>query len=212
MQQARPSRSNRERTEATRGALVAAARALFVEKGYAETSTPEIAAAAGITRGALYHHFTDKRDLFRAVVEQEARAVAREIEAATPPGLPARDALAAGSAAYLDAMTARGRTRLLLVEGPAVLGGAEMDGLDEANAARTLRAGLEAAMPGTALPVPALSVLLSAAFDRAALAIDAGADPEEYRSAMIAIMERLLDGAPPPQATGRSPRIVTRSP
>lgn len=192
MQQARPTRSNRERTEATRGALIAAARRLFVEKGYAGTSTPEIAASAGITRGALYHHFADKRDLFRAVVEREAHAVAEEIEAAAPDDLPARDALAAGGTAYLAAMTVPGRTRLLLIEGPAVLGSAEMGALDEANAARTLRAGLEAAMAGSGLPVAALSVLLSAAFDRAALAVETGADAAEYRTAVIAIVERLL--------------------
>lgn len=74
--QSKKTRSNQERTEATRTALLSAARKLFVEKGYAATSTPEIAAAADITRGALYHHFADKQDLFRAILEDEARAVA----------------------------------------------------------------------------------------------------------------------------------------
>lgn len=195
MQQMQQPRSNRERSETTRHALLSAARALFVEKGYAETSTPEIAAAAGTTRGALYHHFEDKRALFRALLEQEAAAVAAEIEAAAPSGLPARAALIAGSSAYLDAMTVTGRTRLLLVEGPAVLGSAAMNRLDEAHAARTLRAGLDAAMGGAAkaaLPVAALAVLLSAAFDRAALAIDAGAHAAEFRAALTGMIERIL--------------------
>ena len=73
------SRTNRERTEATRLALIDAARALFVSKGYGDTSTPEIAVAAGITRGALYHHFADKRDLFRQVLVREAETVAADI-------------------------------------------------------------------------------------------------------------------------------------
>ncbi|RUY96231.1 TetR/AcrR family transcriptional regulator, partial [Mesorhizobium sp. M7A.F.Ca.CA.001.12.2.1] len=108
-------RSNRDRTEATRAHLIAAARKLFTEKSYSETGTPEIVAAAGVTRGALYHHFADKQALFAAVVEQEAAAVAEEIERASPPSLFAHDALIAGSDAYLAAMRAPGRTRLLLL-------------------------------------------------------------------------------------------------
>jgi AcrR family transcriptional regulator len=190
------SRSNQERTEATRGALLAAARALFVEKGYAATSTPEIVAAAGITRGALYHHFADKRDLFRAVLAEEAHTVAAEIERAAPATRSARKALIAGSKAYLDAMTVPGRTRLLLVDGPAVLGSAEIFALDEAHAGRTLREGLQAAMSGRLAPpvtIEALATLLSAAFDRAALAIDTGADAAAIRGAMVRIVERMLE-------------------
>ena len=184
-------RSNRERTDATRKALLTAARTLFVEKGYAGASTPEIVAAAGITRGALYHHFKDKQDLFRAVVEQEARAVADAIEAATSTDPTARDALMAGSTAYLDAMAVTGRTRLLLLEGPAALGPEAMRGMDEDHAARTLRQGLEEAVPkADGVAVAALAMLLSAAFDRAALAIDAGADTAELRNALLWLIAR----------------------
>lgn len=188
-------RTNRERTEATRGALLAAARTLFVDKGYADTSTPEIAAMAGITRGALYHHFEDKRALFRAVLEEEARAVADEIERAAPATRSPRRALLAGSQAYLDAMTVAGRTRLLLIDGPAVLGVADTLALDEAHAGRTLRDGLAAALDGriaAPVTVDALATLLSAAFDRAALAIDAGADRDAIRAAIIRLIDRTI--------------------
>lgn len=191
-----PSRSNRERTEKTRSALVSAGRALFVEKGYADTSTPEIVAAAGITRGALYHHFEDKRALFRAVVADEAGEVARAIEQKTPAHLTPTDALVAGSEAYLDAMRVPGRTRLLLIEGPAVLGQAEMKSLDEENAARTLRDGLVAAIGGepvmSAEQLTALTDLLSAAFDRAALAVAGGEDDRIYRSAIVLLIQRVV--------------------
>ena len=103
-------RSNRERTEKTKAALIAAARALFVEKGYAETSTPEIVTAAGITRGALYHHFEDKRALFRAVVREEALAVTRDIERATPERLAPLDALIAANAEIVARFGASGRS------------------------------------------------------------------------------------------------------
>lgn len=187
-----PRRSNVERTDTTRRALLAAARALFVEKGYGNTSTPEVVAAAGITRGALYHHFADKLDLFRAVLAQEAATVAQEIEAAAPTGLSPRAALMAGSAAYLESMSVPGRTRLLLIEGPAVLGTAEMAALDAAHAQRTLRQGLEAVLAGgkgAALSIDALAALLGAAFDRAALAIQDGGNAADYSAALTALVD-----------------------
>ena len=185
--------TNRERTESTQLALIEAARALFVSKGYGDTSTPEIAQAAGITRGALYHHFADKRDLFRQVLAREAMAVAADIEAATPDRLGPREALLQGSEAYLDAMTVPGRTRLLLVDGPAVLGMAEAMAIDDANAAQSLREGLKRAGMGRGeVSIDALSQLLSAAFDRAALEIDAGADAGKVRAAMRWLIEQAL--------------------
>ncbi|UCI09468.1 TetR/AcrR family transcriptional regulator [Mesorhizobium sp. B1-1-8] len=187
-------RSNRDRTEATRADLIRAARKLFTEKTYAETGTPEIAVAAGVTRGALYHHFADKRALFAAVVEQEAASVAAEVDRASPPSLSARDALVAGSDAYLSAMRVPGRTRLLLIDGPAVLGRAGMDEIDSRHANRSLREGLVAAMRAQSmirLPVEALTALLAAAFDRAALAIEAGAPGEDYRTVLMALIDGL---------------------
>ncbi|MBZ9814773.1 TetR/AcrR family transcriptional regulator [Mesorhizobium sp. CA7] len=200
MQQDSRRRSNRDRTEATRADLIRAARKLFTEKSYAETGTPEIVAEAGMTRGALYHHFADKQALFAAVVEQEAAAVAAEIDHAAPPSLSARDALIAGSDAYLKAMRSPGRTRLLLLDGPAVLGRAAMDEIDNRHGNRSLREGLIAAMRAqamTRLPAEALTALLAAAFDRAALAIEAGGSAADYRAALIALMDG-LSAAPPP--------------
>lgn len=194
MQQESGRRTNRDRTEATRADLVRAARKLFTEKSYADTGTPEIVAEAGVTRGALYHHFTDKQALFAAVVEQEAAAVAAEIDLASPPSLSAREALIAGSDAYLEAMREPGRTRLLLLDGPAVLGRSAMDEIDNRHGNRSLREGLVAAMRAqamTRLPAEALTALLAAAFDRAALAIEAGAPAEDYRAVLIALIDGL---------------------
>jgi len=189
-------RTNKERTEATRAQLVEAARKLFIGKGYADTATPDIAAAAGVTRGALYHHFEDKRALFRVVCEREAEAVAAAVDAATPSGTAPRDALIKGGEAYLEVMQLSGRTRLLLLDGPAVLGRADMDAIDARHGTRSLREGVVYAMREGALsrllPVDAITALLSSAFDRAALAIDAGGDAEAYGQAMAALIDGLM--------------------
>jgi AcrR family transcriptional regulator len=196
MQEHSSRRSNRDRTDATRAELIAAARRLFTEKGYAATGTPELVEAAGVTRGALYHHFADKQALFAAVVEAEAAAVAREIEAAAPVSLPPIDALIEGSRAYLDAMRSPGRARLLLLDGPAVLGRPEMDAIDARHGNRTLREGLAAAMRAGAvrrLPIEALTVLLGAMLDRAALSIEAGGKPEDQLAVVSAMFRGLAN-------------------
>ncbi|MEX0953871.1 MAG: TetR/AcrR family transcriptional regulator [Rhizobiaceae bacterium] len=186
-------RSNQERTDATRAALVAAARRLFTGAGYAATGTPEIVGAAGVTRGALYHHFADKQTLFRAVVEQEAAAVASEIERAAPDATDAIEALRVGGRAYLEAMRMPGRTRLLLLDGPAVLGRALMDEIDARHGNRALREGLTAAMRAGSLakmPVGPLTALLGAMFDRAALAVQQG----EALDDQLAVMDAIVAG------------------
>lgn len=189
-------RSNRERTEQTRRELIAAARHLFTQKGYADTATPEIVETAGVTRGALYHHFEDKKALFRAVCEQEAQAVAEAIEDAAPDNLSLRDALVQGGDAFLHAMAAPGRTRLLLLDGPAVLGRTEMDEIDARHSGRTLHAaiayGIREKVIAPKLSVKAITALLSAAFDRAALAIEAGGNSSDYAQALAALIEGLM--------------------
>jgi AcrR family transcriptional regulator len=166
-----------------RDALIAAGRELFIGRGYAETSTPEIVAAANVTRGALYHHFEDKAALFRAVIVAESERVAEQINTATQDCTSAAEALNTGTDAYLDAMIEPGRTRLLLVDGPAVLGHDTMDQIDRETSGGTIVVGLSAALerePDAEMLV--LGRLLSAAFERAALDIAAGAESLLYRN------------------------------
>ncbi|MBC7152172.1 MAG: TetR/AcrR family transcriptional regulator [Rhizobium sp.] len=194
MQEKQSRRTNDQRTQETKRALIAAARALFLAKGYAGTGTPEIVAAAGVTRGALYHHFEDKRALFLGVVESELAAVAAEVEQAETPGAEPFEALVEGGWGFFDAMAKEGRTRLLLIEAPAVLGAAELAELDRRHGGRTLVEGLNAAMKGgiiRTLPVEPLAAMLSAVFDRGALALQAGADAKEIRQVIRSILEGL---------------------
>lgn len=192
--QATNRRSQAERRADTQRALVAAARRLFAEKGFAATGTPEIVAAAGVTRGALYHHFADKTALFATVVEGEHMLLAMSINAAAAgddePG-PVR-ALIAGGDAFLDAMQDPGRRQILLVDAPAVLGRDTLDAIDAQHGLRTLIEGVAAAMEAKAireLPVLPLAHLLNALFDRAALA--APDELVDYRKAIKALIRGL---------------------
>ena len=187
-------RSNEDRTRATRAALIAAARRLFVEKGYAETSTPEIVKSANVTRGALYHHFADKADLFRTVIRQEYTAVAAEIDAAAKQSLSTIDALTSGGEGFMRAMQEPGRVRLMLLDGPAVLGRLELDAIDRETSADSLRLGLKAAMEAReihSLPLDALAAQLSAMFDRAALGVSQGDAPKEHLQVLNTVLKGL---------------------
>ncbi|MEM1262963.1 MAG: TetR/AcrR family transcriptional regulator [Pseudomonadota bacterium] len=192
MQVGNKPRSNQSRTDATRSALLAAARELFSSKGFADTSTPDIVKAAGLTRGALYHHFADKEALFRAVVVNEYVQVAADIDAsATAQPTSALEALRQGSRGFLEAMDDPGRVRLMLLDGPVVLGMAELSKIDRETSTDSLRLGLAAAMDSgelKTLPIDALTVQLSALFDRAALAISEGDNRDEH----LAVLDSLF--------------------
>ena len=188
-------RSQEERRASTRRQLLAAARALFAEKGYAETSTPDIVKAAGVTRGALYHHFADKQALFAAVVEEEHALLALTIHQAAEAGDeepgPIK-ALIRGGEGFLDAMQDAGRRRILIIDAPAVLGRDAVDAIDARHGLQTLIEGVEAAIAAGAirdLPALPLAHLLNALFDRAALAPPDQVDG--YRKAMKAVIRGL---------------------
>ena len=114
-------RTQAERTARTRGALLAAARDLFAEQGYAATGREDIAARAGVTRGALYHHFASKAEVAEAVLSQvEAELVDRVVTAARR-GATGYEQLRRGCLAYLDACAEPAIARIL-ADAPAVLG------------------------------------------------------------------------------------------
>ena len=192
-------RTQAERSASTRAALLAAARPLFAQRGYADVGTPEIAAAAGMTRGALYHQFTDKLSLFTAVLEQlEEELVgqlAEQVAAAAPP-----DALAALSAAldgWLDACRDPALVRIALVDAPTVLGQhawreiATRYGLGLA--VRLLQEAIEAGLIHQQPVEPLAHVLLGAA-DEAALYVATATEPDHAREQVKAVLHQLVSG------------------
>ena len=193
MQEKLARRSNSARSKETRTALIKAARKLFIETGYAETGTPQIVDTAKVTRGALYHHFVDKRDLFRAVASAEAQAVADKIDIETLSPHNQFEALIAGCEAYFSAMAVAGRTRLLLIDGPSVLGNEEMEQLNAQTAGEKLHQGLIFALKAKNLPdslLEPLTQILSACFDEAALAIAQGKSAKDYQAAIRFLLEQ----------------------
>ncbi len=182
---------NAARSERTRAALIGGARDLFASGGYAATSTPDIVRQANVSRGALYHHFADKLDLFRAVVDAEQATVAREIDHASRDVDDPVVAIRLGGEAFLDAMRDPGRRRILLIDGPAVLGVDTMREIDTRHAGQTLVEGVRAAIDaGRMRPLPpvALAALLNATFDRVA---EADEEEGEYRTALWGLIEGL---------------------
>jgi AcrR family transcriptional regulator len=117
-----PAMLRSQHAEATRRAVLTAARSLFGTKGYAQTSVDEIADAARVTKGAVYHHFAGKEALFRAVYDQAEADVYRRAVVAGDPHAPPVDQIAAKVNAYLDAALDPEIRRITLIDGPTVLG------------------------------------------------------------------------------------------
>jgi AcrR family transcriptional regulator len=189
-----------ERAEATRTALMRAARELFAERGYAAVGTELIVERAGVTRGALYHHFRDKQDLFRAVhVEMERElmeAIGERMGAASDP----MELLVSGLNAFLDACTDPAVIQINLLDAPSVLGWAEWREIDERFGLGLITAGLDNAMAAGALrrqEVRPLAHLLLASLVEAAMLIANAEDPKAAREQLEAPLLTLLEGLRP---------------
>jgi AcrR family transcriptional regulator len=192
-------RTQAERTEATRTALIAAARPLFARRGYAGVGTEEIARAAGVTRGALYHHFDGKRELFAAVYEQieielaeRIAAGALEAKASSPLA-----AMKAGAEMFLLASTEPETQRIVLLDGPAVLGWDRWREIATEHGLGLIEATLQAAVEAGAIdpqPVRPLAHVLMGALDEAAMLVARADDAERMRADVGRTLATLLDG------------------
>ena len=186
-----------EQGEHTRAALLAAARELFAGKGFAATSTEEIVRTAAVTRGALYHHFTDKEAIFRAVFEEVEAEVCQAVIAAAAKGRDPVDRVVRGTRAYLELCTEPAVRRITLQEGPAVLGWETWHEIDSAYFFGILAAGVDEAMRAGQLvrqPLEPLTHLLVGAITQAALVLARAEDPAAARRELDRSFKRLIDG------------------
>ncbi|WP_131745790.1 TetR/AcrR family transcriptional regulator [Frankia sp. Cppng1_Ct_nod] len=188
---------------ATRQVLLAAARQRFGTQGYAATGTEEIVADAQVTRGALYHHFRDKADLFSAVMEQVALEVAeqlvtKELQRATDAATTdAWEQLRTGFQSFLDICTDSDFQRIVLVDGPAVLGHDAWDILVERHGYRLLAEWLSRAVEEgriDPLPIAPLTRVLAAVLSEASLLIGRASEPARARREAGEVLDRLLTG------------------
>jgi AcrR family transcriptional regulator len=194
---ASPARSQQtERSEATRASLIETARELFAERGYAAVGTEEIVRAAGVTRGALYHHFEDKRALFEAVYEDVERRLTEQLAAvAAASAADPLSALRAGAEAFLDACEDPAVQRIALVDAPSVLGWERWREIGMRYGLGLVRGTIEAAIEaGEVEPQPAepLAHLLLGAIDEGALLVARANDDGETRRQVAASLDRVL--------------------
>ena len=191
------SRTQSERSAATTSALVGAARRLFAERGYAGVGTEEIVRAAGVTRGALYHHFAGKRELLEAVYEEIEGEITERIASGALAGPNPLEALRAGASAFLDHCLEPEVQRIVLLDAPAVLGWERWREIGERYGLGLVEAALGAAIDsGQIAPVPVkpLAHVLMGALDEAAMAVARADDPAAARDEMESVLGVLLDG------------------
>jgi AcrR family transcriptional regulator len=197
----KPNNKQEQRSRATREALLRAARALFAERGYAAVGTEEIVRAAGVTRGALYHQFRDKEQLFEAVFEQvEAETTQRIAESALATATDPLAALRAGSHAFLAVCAEPDVERITLLDAPAVLGWERWREIGFRHGLGLVLGVLQAGMDADAIarqPITPLAHVLLGALDEGALYVARAKDRATARAEVQEIVDRLIDGLAP---------------
>src|SRR4051812_49243094 len=190
-------RTQAERSEATRAALIAAARPLFAKRGYAAVGTEEIVRAAGLTRGALYHQFGGKRGLFEAVYTAMEHQLAEEIGSDVAGASGPLEAMQIGIEKFLDACLEPEVQQILLLEAPAVLGWERWREIGTEAGLGLIEATLQAAIDGGELkpqPVRPLAHVVMGALDEAAMFVARADDAISARTEVAATLASLLEG------------------
>jgi AcrR family transcriptional regulator len=193
-----------ERSEATRTALIATALRLFAERGYGDVGTEEIVRETGVTRGALYHHFAGKQELFEAVYEQVEKQLVESIAAsAMSAASDPLQALEAGAQAFLDACCEDPAVqRIAVIDAPSVLGWERWREIGMRYGFGLVQASIEAAMEAGLIesqPAAPLAHLLLGALDESAMVLARAEDGGETRRQLGAAIANFLEALRPAQ-------------
>jgi AcrR family transcriptional regulator len=192
-------RTQAERTAATRARLIDSARKLFADKGFNAVSTEAIVAAAGVTRGALYHQFDDKAALFAAVYEQVEDELVADVGQRIVEAGPADElqAMRIGASLFLDLVSAPDVQQIVVIDAPAVLGWEQWRAVGIKYGLGIIEAMLAQAIANALIPDqplrPTAHVML-AALDEAALYIASAADSDQARQEMELVCDRMIAG------------------
>ncbi|WP_067572677.1 TetR/AcrR family transcriptional regulator [Nocardia acidivorans] len=194
-----PRRSQEDRSRTTRAALEEAGRRLFIERGFAGTSAQDLVAAAGVTRGALHHHYGDKRGLFLVVLEQVEVEASAEIENAIAAHDPADllGGMAVGLATFLEICRRPAMLQIVLLDAPTVLGWQAFREFEAQHGLGLITALLERGRAEGLIaeaPIPMLAQLLVSALSEAALMVANAADPDLARTQAQQSLMLLLAG------------------
>jgi AcrR family transcriptional regulator len=194
-----PRRTQAERTAATRTLLIDSARKLFASKGFNAVSTEAIVAAAGVTRGALYHQFDDKAALFAAVYEQVEQELVADVGQRIVATNPADQlqAMRTGARLFLDLVSAPDVQQIVLIDAPAVLGWEQWRSVGMKYGLGIIEAMLAQAIADEVIPdqpLRATAHVLLAALDEAALYIARAVDDRQAREEMELVCDRVIAG------------------
>jgi len=194
-----PSRRTQERGRRARDALIAAARTLFVEQGYFATGTEHVVAESGVgTRGSFYHHFDSKLDLFRAVFNTIEAELIASIASKVADSKEPLELLERGFLMFLEAAANdREFQRVVLIDGPAVLGWGEWRGVATADGIALLTSALEGGIKARVIvrcPVVPLAHMLRGTAEAAGLYIANAPDRTVARRQTASAVRALLRG------------------
>lgn len=190
-----------DRGEMTRRALIKAARELFSERGFAQTPTEDIIRRAGASRGAMYHHFRDKKDLFASVFEEIESHLAEEIASAAAGAGDPITQIRHGIDVFLDRCLDPDVQRIALLDAPSVLGWERWQEIDEKYAFGLVTAGLQAAIDAGAIPrqpVEPLAYVVMGSLTQAGMALARADDPGRQRKLVGAAVHHLIRGLQSP--------------